>query len=83
MGIKNAGIIGIRMDQTLKDRVDRFQERTGVESVTLARTALMAALDSFEATGVLEFPLKVVSAKTAEIAQFPTVKSETKPKKRG
>lgn len=62
MSTKNARTLGIRLDEKTNARLVKFEEATLIEGVSLARAALIAALDSFEANQSLTLPLKIVSA---------------------
>lgn len=55
-------IIGIRVEETVFNRLDRMEQETGMEKVSLARTALMAVLDDYEKTHVLNLPLRITSS---------------------
>lgn len=55
-------IVGIRVEAAVFKRLEKMETETGMEKVSLARTALMAVLDHYEATGNLTLPLKVVSS---------------------
>lgn len=58
--MKNARTLGVRLDAQDAARLNRFETTTHVDGVTLARLALRAALDRFEAQGNLQLPLIVV-----------------------
>jgi hypothetical protein len=53
-------VIGVRVDQEVDRRLLDFEANTGIERVTLARNALLAALDFYEANGRITFPLQVI-----------------------
>lgn len=53
-------VIGVRVDSETDGRLARFEHDTGVERVTLARNALLAALDYYERKGRISFPLILV-----------------------
>lgn len=55
-------IIGIRVEEGVFERLTRMEESTGMEKVSLARTALMAVLDDYERTRVLRLPLRITSS---------------------
>jgi hypothetical protein len=57
--MKNARNLGLRLDQTTTDRLAAFESATKIEGVTLARAALEAALDAFQTTGKIAFPLRM------------------------
>lgn len=54
--------LGVRIDADTVQRLEEFQERTGVEPVTLTRNAMLAALDYFEEHGTIVFPIRMVTA---------------------
>lgn len=58
---KNARILGIRLDDHTNQRLTRFEKETLIEGVSLARAALIASLDTYEAMGTLTLPLKITS----------------------
>ena len=62
MSTKNARILGIRLDEKTDERLRRFEDATLIEGVSLARAALIASLDSYEANESLTLPLKIVSS---------------------
>jgi hypothetical protein len=62
MSTKNARILGIRLDEKTDERLRRFEAATLIEGVSLARAALIASLDSYEANESLTLPLKIVSS---------------------
>ena len=68
---KKARQINVRIDEATGMLLDDFEARTGMEAVTLARTALTAALQEFQRGGTLSFPLRIQSLKamTAEELQ--------------
>lgn len=72
MSLKNARTIGIRLDEKTTKRVEHFESTTHIEAVSLARSALFAALDEFEAHGSLSLPLRIVSSQPPPLAR-PTV----------
>lgn len=49
--------IGVRIDEQLAKRLREFEEITAVPPSQLARSALEAALRSFERNGEISFPL--------------------------
>lgn len=53
-------LIGVRIDEATDLRLSEFEKRTGVERVTLARNAMLAALLYYETTGRISFPLVLV-----------------------
>jgi hypothetical protein len=61
MSTKNARILGIRLDQKTNARLVRFENTTLIEGVSLARAALIAALETYERHGSLTLPLKIIS----------------------
>lgn len=70
MSAKTARNLGIRLDSILAARLERFEERTGVEGTTLGRKAIEAALDYFEINGQITFPLELVQPPSAKISDF-------------
>lgn len=52
--------IGVRIDEELSSRLALFESITGIPPSMLARTALEAAIDSFENEGHITFPLMVI-----------------------
>jgi hypothetical protein len=64
MSIKNARILGIRLDETDASRVAKFENETSIEGVSLARAALKAALAYYEEVGSINVPIKLVIAST-------------------
>lgn len=52
--------IGVRIDEDLAERLDLFESKTGIPPSMLARSALQAALDSFETEGHISFPLTMI-----------------------
>jgi len=62
MSTKNARILGIRLDQKTNARLVRFENATLIEGVSLARAALIAALETYERHGSLTLPLKIISS---------------------
>ena len=69
---KNARILGIRLDDHTTQRLTRFEKETLIEGVSLARAALCASLDSYEANGTLSLPLKIVPAQNEAKFTSPT-----------
>lgn len=59
-------VIGMRVDQETERRLAHFEQVTGVESVTLARNATIAALDYFETHGRISFPLILIEPPGAD-----------------
>lgn len=57
---KKTKIIGIRIDEDTDARLEAFERQTGVERVTLARNAMVAALNYYEEAGRISFPLVLV-----------------------
>lgn len=68
--MKNARNLGLRLDQQTTDRLTAFENATKIEGVTLARAALEAALDAYQSTGKIAFPLcfQVAQTENAELA---------------
>jgi hypothetical protein len=57
MSTKTARTLSIRLDQTDTQHLADFEDRTGVDGVTLGRNALRACLAYFQAGGTITFPL--------------------------
>jgi len=55
-------VLGVRLETSIYNRLQQFEDDTDVEKVTLARAAIIACLDYFEDNGSLAFPLKIVPA---------------------
>lgn len=55
----------------LKDRLERFENTTGIDGVTLGRNAIRACLDHFESGGIISFPFKLVPASPDNITPMP------------
>jgi hypothetical protein len=69
--MKNARNLGLRLDQITADRLSSFENTTKIEGVTLARAALEAALDAFQSTGKISFPLTLqIASETHEIPAY-------------
>ena len=66
MSIKNARILGVRLDEKTTARIAVFEQKTHIEAVSLARASLLAALDYFDATGSLSLPLQISPAAPTE-----------------
>ena len=66
MSIKNARILGVRLDEKTTARIAVFEQKTHIEAVSLARASLLAALDYFDATGSLSLPLQISPATPTE-----------------
>jgi hypothetical protein len=54
-------VIGIRVEESVFQRLAKLESETGMEKVSLARTALVAVLEHYESSGQLVLPLKIVS----------------------
>lgn len=67
MKLKNARTLGIRLDATDTQRIDKFEMTTHIEAVSLARAALKAALTTFEATGSLTLPLRISDSTVPQV----------------
>lgn len=52
-------IIGVRVDESTAARLELFEASTKVESVTLCRAALDAALNYFDEHNRISFPLEI------------------------
>lgn len=63
-------IIGVRVDESTERRLERFEEKTKIEAVTLTRASLEASLDFYEANGYIRFPLVIQPADT--VTQSPS-----------
>lgn len=59
MSLKNARTLGLRLDSVDAERVAKFEQETTIEAVSLARAALKAALDYYEANGEISIPLRL------------------------
>lgn len=55
--------LSIRVPEELKARLADFENTSGVESATLVRAALIAALDHYESAGGITFPLSITDSK--------------------
>jgi len=66
MSIKNARILGVRLDEKTTARIAVFEQKTHIEAVSLARASLLAALDYFDATVSLSLPLQISPATPTE-----------------
>lgn len=60
-------VIGVRVDVHTDTRLSRFEAETGVERVTLARNAILAALIYYDETGKISFPLRMVEPRTDQL----------------
>jgi hypothetical protein len=67
MSTKNARTLSIRLDTTDAADLADFEQRTGIDGVTLGRNAIRACIAYFKAGGSIAFPLHL------------TPKSETVP----
>lgn len=61
IGRKKNLMVGVRIDETLKERLDIFESFTGIPPAQLARSSLEAALDFFEQKRSITFPLVCMS----------------------
>lgn len=57
-------VIGVRVDEEVDERLLHFEAKTGIERVTLARNALLAALNFYEENGKISFPLQIIEGET-------------------
>ncbi len=57
-----ARFLNFRLDDPLRPRVERFEQKTGVSAVSLSKHLLSAAMDFFEAHGYLVFPIDITVA---------------------
>ena len=72
--------LGVRLDAIATSRLERFRSKTGIDGVTLARLALLSALDTYEREGQLTLPLVVVSESAfSETARRPARERDPKP----
>lgn len=60
--------IGVRIDEELARRLKAFEEATGIPPSSLARSATEAALNWFEHSGQISFPLACLPKPIAEKA---------------
>lgn len=65
-------MVGVRIDETLKERLKMFESFTGIPPALLARSALEAALDFFEKKRSITFPLVCMSQDDFESAMLDT-----------
>jgi hypothetical protein len=73
MSLKNARTLGIRLDQIDNERLEKFERETTMDGVSLARASLKAALNYYEETGSISFPLHIADKYSK--SQAPTVKT--------
>lgn len=73
MGIKNARIVGIRLDESDSRDLASFEAATSIEGVSLARAALKAALNRWKETGKLSLPLHITDEPAGGKSKAPTV----------
>lgn len=73
MGIKNARIVGIRLDEDDTRDLEEFEAATSIEGVSLARAALKAALKRWKETGKLSLPLRITDEHEEAKSKAPTV----------
>lgn len=52
-------VLGVRLETSVYDRLQSFENATDVEKVTLARAAIIACLNYFDEHGSLAFPLQI------------------------
>ena len=72
------------MEEKVDERLLRFESETGIERVTLARNALVAALSFYEKHGVISFPLQVVANRAAQTGRpDPERMAKLRPEDRG
>jgi len=77
-------VIGIRVDPEVDGRLSVFETSTGIERVTLARNAMLAALDFYEKHGRISFPLHVVEGGLSkEGSRSPEDIAKLRPEDRG
>jgi hypothetical protein len=62
MSPKNARTLSIRLDATDTAALADFEDRTGVDGVTLGRNALRACISYFQSGGTITFPLVLLPA---------------------
>jgi hypothetical protein len=71
MSTKNARTLGIRLDEHTNARLLRFEAATLIEGVSLARAALIAALDAYEADNSLTLPLRITDSRPPPLGPLP------------
>jgi hypothetical protein len=58
---KKKEVLGVRIDDETRARVERYESRTNSSGASLARAALVAALDHYEKNGErITFPIRVL-----------------------
>lgn len=57
--------ISVRVDVTMKARIDAITARTGIDEATLVRNCIEALCTHVERTGQISFPLTIALAPTA------------------
>lgn len=76
-------VIGIRVDQEVDERLLNFEAATGIERVTLARNAMLAALDFFDRNGRVSFPLRVIEVGKAGTSRSSEEIADLRPQDQG
>ena len=66
--------MGVRIDAETAARLARFERDAKVERLTLTRAALMAALDYFEQTGGISFPMRYAHT-SSEVADMSDIQA--------
>jgi hypothetical protein len=51
--------LGLRISKEVSERLARFEAETNHSAVSLAREALMAALDHYEEVGKISLPIRI------------------------
>ena len=72
-------MIGGRVDVHTDIRLSRFEANTGVERVTLARNAILAALTYYEETGKISFPLRMIEPRTDQTCNCQESRPDERP----
>ena len=76
-------VIGVRVDGEVDERLQHFEANTGIERVTLARNALLAALNFYEKNGKISFPLRVIEGETESVRLDADEIARLRPEDRG
>jgi predicted DNA-binding protein len=62
-------VIGIRVDEPTEQRLQKFEARTRIDTVTMVRAAMESVLDYFESNGSVEMPFATIPLKKWEEVQ--------------
>lgn len=68
--------LSIRVDGQLVTRLANFESDSGVERATLIRASVVAALDHYESTGSITFPLMMTDIKHSPTSKKRAVKPD-------